>query len=204
MPNIGAIILAAGTSTRMGKPKLLLPFKGSPIITYPHLLALQNKLHPIVCITGRYDESIKNALIPWKESITVQFNPHYESGMSSSLKAGIQAVKGKVDAAMIFLGDQPLVPDEVIQTMIQQFIACKDEGVKIIRPLYNGQIGHPILFDSSLFDAFEALHGDEGGKTIIQQNTEYLKLIHFPNSDWGLDIDTPEEYSTLLRRNEEI
>ena len=204
MTNIGAIILAAGTSTRMGKPKLLLPFKGTPLITYPHLLALQNNLDPIVCITGRYDELIKNALMPWQERVTIQFNPHYENGMSFSLKEGIQAVKGKVDAVMIFLGDQPLVPNEVIETMIQQFIACKDEGIKIIRPLYNQQMGHPILFDSSLFDAFEALHGDEGGKSIIGVNQEYLKLIHFPNSDWGLDIDTPEEYSTLVKRNEDI
>lgn len=204
MVNIGALILAAGKSTRMGKPKLLLPFKGAPLITHPVLLAIQNQLQPIVCITGGYEERLTQALTPFHENITINYNPHYESGMASSLKEGIHALQGKVDAVIIFLGDQPLVPNKVIQIIIQEYKANKEKGVKIVRPIYNQQIGHPILFDSGLFHEFEALHGDEGGKGIIQQYKDYLKLIHFPNSDWGIDIDTPEEYLTLLKRNDGI
>ena len=204
MVNIGALIVAAGKSTRMGKPKLLLPFKGAPLITHPVSLAIQNQLQPIVCITGGYEERLTQALTPFHENITINYNPHYESGMASSLKEGIHALQGKVDAVIIFLGDQPLVPNKVIQTIIQEYKANKEKGVKIVRPIYNQQIGHPILFDSGLFHEFEALHGDEGGKGIIQQYKDYLKLIHFPNSDWGIDIDTPEEYLTLLKRNDGI
>ena len=204
MVNIGALIVAAGKSTRMGKPKLLLPFKGAPIITHPVALAIQNELQPIVCITGQYDEQVKQALASFHENITINYNPHYESGMASSLKEGIHALQGKVDAVIIFLGDQPLVPDFVVKTIIQKYKENKKKGVKIVRPIYNQQIGHPILFDSGLFHEFEALHGDEGGKGIIQQYKDYLKLIHFPNSDWGIDIDTPEEYLTLLKRNDGI
>jgi molybdenum cofactor cytidylyltransferase len=200
MCNIGAIILAAGTSSRMGSPKLLLPFKGLPIVAYPLILACRHHLHPIVCVTGRYDLPVQEALHSWREDVTFQFNVHYKNGMSSSLKVGIDAMKGKVDAVLIFLGDQPLVTNEVIQTMIEQYIACKENGIKIIRPFYNGQMGHPILFDSSLFNAFDDLQGDEGGKVIIQQNTKFLKVLHFPNSDWGVDIDTPEDYSILMKK----
>ena len=204
MVNIGALILAAGKSTRMGKPKLLLPFKGAPLITHPVSLAIQNQLQPIVCITGGYEERLTQALTPFHENITINYNPHYESGMASSLKEGIHALQGKVDAVIIFLGDQPLVPNKVIQTIIQEYKANKENAVKIVRPIYDQQFGHPILFDSGLFHEFEALHGDEGGKGIIQQYKDYLKLIHFPNSDWGIDIDTPEEYLTLLKRNDGI
>ena len=200
MYNIGAVILAAGTSTRMGKPKLLLPYKSMPIVTYPLIQAIQNDLQPIMCVTGRYDELITNALLSWKQKLTIQYNPQFESGMSTSLRQGIEFMKGKVDAVIIFLGDQPLVPNEVVQRMIQQYITTKKDGIKIIRPVYNGQIGHPVLFDSSLFHAFDNIKGDEGGKTIIQQNAEYLKYLHFPNNDWGVDIDTPEDYATLLKK----
>lgn len=200
MCNIGAIILAAGTSSRMGRPKLLLPYKGLPIVAYPLLLACRHNLHPIVCVTGRYDLPVQEALQSWREDVTFQLNPHYKNGMSSSLKTGIDAVKGKVDAVLIFLGDQPLVPDEVIQTIVEHYIASKENGIKIIRPFYNGQMGHPILFDSSLFNAFDDLQGDEGGKAIIQQNAKFLKLLHFPNTDWGIDVDTPEDYSTLMKK----
>ena len=182
------------------RPKLLLPFKGLPIVAYPLLLACRHHLRPIVCVTGQYDLPVQEALQSWREDVTFQINAHYKNGMSSSLKTGIDAMKGKVDAVLIFLGDQPLVPDEVIQSMIENYKASKEKGIKIIRPFYNGQMGHPILFDSSLFNAFDDLHGDEGGKAIIQQNAKFLKLLHFPNSDWGIDVDTPEDYSTLMKK----
>ena len=203
MPNIGAIILAAGMSSRMGKPKLLLPFKGVPLIKYPYMLAQQNALQPIVCVTGSYDEQITNVLAPVEQNVTLHYNSHYESGMASSLKAGIRAVTGKVDAVMIFLGDQPLVPNKVVQTIISQYRAS-EEAIKIVRPLFGQRLGHPILFDGSLFDEFETLQGDEGGKSIIQRHRNAVKLLQFPNSDWGIDIDTEEEYLTLLKRTEDI
>ena len=204
MTNIGALILAAGKSSRMGKPKLLLPFKGAPIVTHAVSLAIRNQLHPIVCVTGGYEGEVKHVLARFGENATIHYNPDFESGMASSLKEGIHALQGKVDAVIIFLGDQPLVPDFVVQTIIQEYNASKEKGVKIIRPIYNEQIGHPLLFDRNLFHEFETLFGDEGGKRIVQQHKDDLKLIHFPNSDWGIDIDTPEEYMTLLKREDEI
>ena len=111
MVNIGALILAAGKSTRMGKPKLLLPFKGAPLITHPVALAIRNQLQPIVCITGGYEEEIAKVLAHFQEHITIKHNLHYENGMASSLKEGIQILQGKVDAVIIFLGDQIFVPN---------------------------------------------------------------------------------------------
>ena len=92
MCSIGAIILAAGTSSRMGRPKLLLPFKGLPIVAYPLLLACRHHLRPIVCVTGQYDLPVQEALQSWREDVTFQINSHYKNGMSSSLKTGIDVM----------------------------------------------------------------------------------------------------------------
>lgn len=194
MCKIGAIILAAGLSNRMGEPKLLLRVKGEPLISYPVSLASENELNPIVIVTGKDMKQLQQSLATYKD-VTYMENPQFESGMASSLKAGIREIQGLVDAAMIFLGDQPFIPSEVIQTLIQEYTLNKEKGVKIIRPRYAGTPGHPIIFDSSLFEQFESLDGDEGGKRVIQANRKYVKFIDFVNEEWGVDIDTPQDYA---------
>lgn len=200
MCKIGAIILAAGKSKRMGKPKLLLPFNGKPLITYPFQLALHHRLNPIVCVTGCYHEQIQN-LFSSERDITLVFNHQFEKGMASSLKAGIHTIKEKVDAVLIFLGDQPLIPKEVVQTIIEEYKKGKLKGVKIIRPLFGKTVGHPILFDQSLFYEFDTLQGDEGGKSILKRHQASLKYLPFKNEQWGIDIDTEDEYRTLLKKD---
>lgn len=202
MCKIGAVILAAGKSVRMGKPKLLLPYKGNPLFTYPLKLALHQQLQPIVCVTGRYHVQMKEIIEFEKMNITLTYNPFFESGLSSSLKAGIHTMKDQVDGAMIFLGDQPLIPNEVVQKIHEEFKKEKKKGIKIIRPLFGNRFGHPILFDRSLFPEFNKLQGDEGGKSILKHHQASLKLLQFANEDWGIDIDTQEEYETLLKRTE--
>ncbi len=199
MYNIGAVILAAGLSKRMGKPKLLLPFHEVPIIQYPVSLAVQNELKPIVLIGGKYMDDLKKTLAQYNEQVNFIYNENYEVGMSTSLKRGIDCLKEKVDAVLVFLGDQPLVPNEVVQKIIQEYETNKGKGVRIIRPRYGNEEGHPILFDSSLFPQFQHLQGDVGGKEIIKANRDYMKFIDFPNNNWGIDIDTPNEYDILVK-----
>jgi len=196
MSKVGAIILAAGMSKRMGKPKLLLPLKGAPLIYYPISLALRNQLIPVGVIAGQYMNEIQKEMNELT-NITYIYNPQFESGMASSLKLGIQAVDKQVDAVMIFLGDQPFVPDVVIEALLKEYELNKENGVHIIRPCYDGELGHPILFDKRLFNEFDEITGDEGGRSIIKANKDRLKIIDFPNRQWGLDIDTPEEYEML-------
>lgn len=199
MCKIGAIILAAGLSKRMGKPKLLLPFNEVPIIHYPVSLAVENQLNPIVIICGKYMDNIKNTLCHFDGKVKFIYNEYYETGMSTSLKLGINTVKDQVDAVLVFLGDQPLVPNEVIQKILQEYQTNKEKGICIIRPRFGDQQGHPILFDRSVFHQFQHLHGDVGGKEIIEANKKHMKIIDFSNDNWGIDIDTPEEYDTLIK-----
>ena len=185
--------MAAGMSKRMGKPKLLLPVNGEPILYYSISLALQQKLNPIVVIAGKYMKRIEKVIVG-NEYVTYLYNPDYESGMASSLKLGIGALSGQVDAVMIFLGDQPFVPNEVVQTLITEYEHNKDKGVRIVRPRYGGELGHPILFDGSLLQHFNNINGDEGGRSIINNHKEHLKVVDFSGNYWGMDIDTPEDY----------
>ena len=198
MAKIGAIILAAGMSKRMGSPKLLLPLNGHPVIYHPIALAMQQELHPIVVITGQYIEEMSKVMKGNKD-ITFLYNPDYKSGISSSLKLGIKTLANHVDAAMIFLGDQPFVHEQVVRSIQTVYENERENGKWIVRPRYAGQPGHPILFDHHLFENFLSLNGDEGGRSIINSHKECLKLIDFSEQLWGMDIDTSEDYEKVRK-----
>lgn len=201
MCKIGAIILAAGQSKRMGKPKLFLPYKGVPIIHYPIKIAVQNQLAPIVVVGGKYFHQLKKELEPFQQQISVIDNEQYENGMSTSLIAGINSLNCKLDAVLIFLGDQPLVPEEVVKQLIHTYKKNKESGIQIVRPRYEQCAGHPILFDSSLFKQFQYIKGDQGGKSIIKEYKERLLYVDFNQLDWNLDIDTKQDYEQLIQHH---
>jgi len=196
MVSIGAVILAAGMSRRMGQPKVLMRLNGKTLVNYPIQLATIHQLQPIVVVAGKYIDEMKKSL-KVTQGVDFVFNPDYESGMASSLKLGIQTVDAKVDAVIVFLADQPFIPNEVVQSLIDHYVLHKEEGVRIVRPQYDGVLGHPILFDWSLFNEFKTINGDQGGRNVIQNNRQYLKIVSFRNRNWGVDIDTPEEYATM-------
>ncbi|MEH7249414.1 nucleotidyltransferase family protein [Neobacillus niacini] len=189
MSKIGAIVLAAGMSKRMGKPKLLLRLKGKPLFRYPLELAIRNQLSPICLIGGQYLKSFQEDST---DLMNVDFipNPNYDLGMSTSVRMGINHVKDCTDAVFIFLADQPFVPDLVIQSMTEQY--CN--GLRIVRPKYNGKLGHPILIDKSLYKEFLTIDGDQGGKEIIKKYKNLTKILSFEDSIWGMDIDTSQDF----------
>src|SRR4051794_12152853 len=142
MSKIGAIILAAGLSKRMGQPKLLLSLKGKPLFRYPLEQAIRNHLQPICLIAGQHMNAFQTETTDL-QNVEYIYNPRYEKGMSSSLKIGIENIKYRTDSTIIFLADQPFVPDWVLQSMIEQF----GTDTRIVRPQYQGNFGHPILID---------------------------------------------------------
>ncbi|MBM7644104.1 molybdenum cofactor cytidylyltransferase [Scopulibacillus daqui] len=196
MASIGAIILAAGMSRRMGFPKLLADFNGKPLFRYAVETAVQSALQPIVLVGGERVNALRQLTcdLPMVQVID---NPEYSKGMASSLKLGIAKVTGRVDGAMIFLADQPLVPGEVISELIKQYKSARNQGIQIIRPNYNGMLGHPVLFDSRLFKAFHQINGDEGGRSIVSNHNDKLLIVNFKNPYWGADVDTPEDLVKL-------
>lgn len=203
MNKIGAIVLAAGFSNRMGKPKLLLPYKEKPLISYPVALVIKLQLEPVLLVSGIYHEQLEKALQPFNTKLTIVTNDRASEGMSTSLKKGIEAIEENVDACFIFLGDQPFVSELVVNELRKVYLNNREKGIKIVRPTYEQKPGHPILIDKSLFPSFKQLTGDQGGKMILKQFKDQLKYVNFDNILWGADIDTPMEYEELINNRVE-
>lgn len=192
MYRIGAVILAAGMSRRMGVPKLFLDFHGKPLFLYSVECAIRSQLDPILIVGGEHVQLLQDHTkdLP----VEIVRNSDYAEGMATSLKLGIEAMDGRVDALLVFLADQPFVPAILIKKMLQTYTACRSNGIRVLRPQYSGIPGHPVLFDADLFTEFSDLQGDEGGRFIIKRHAEKLKLIPTENPMWGADIDTPDDW----------
>ncbi|HWO95435.1 MAG TPA: nucleotidyltransferase family protein [Bacillus sp. (in: firmicutes)] len=196
MHKIGAIILAAGMSKRMGEPKLLLSIHGQPLFRYVLGPVVESSLQPIILVAGKYIEEIHQHTVDFPE-IKIIFNQNYAAGMSTSLKLGIQSIKEHVDAVIIFLADQPLVSSTVIQSLVKNYETSRKEGIRIVRPKYQADLGHPILIDAELFNEFHKLEGDSGGKNIIKKYKHVMNIVSFENPMWGADVDTPEDFMKM-------
>lgn len=200
MVKIGAIILAAGASKRMGAPKLFLPIHQKPLFMHCLEVALANTLTPVLLIAGAHAEDFRKRT---KElDVQVLYNAQYTEGMSTSLKLGMEAMGREIEATMIFLADQPFVPSIVIQSLMEQYRLGRERGILIVRPSYDGVPGHPIIVDAQLFPKFHSLKGDTGGKEIIKEHQHLMVVIPFPNTIWGADIDTQEDYVNMKNHSQ--
>lgn len=186
-----AIVLAAGLSRRMGRPKLLLEFKGRPVIRHAVERVIAAGLHPVLVVSGPEHDALARALA----GLEVQFavNPTPESGQGSSVGVGVSALPAGTDAVLIALGDQPGVPAEVIPALIE---ALKQPGKTIAAPRYADGLGNPVLFGSSVFQELLALGGDRGARSVIERDPARLAVVEVA-SPMPRDIDTPEDYESL-------
>lgn len=196
MPRIGAIVLAAGLSRRMGEAKQFLPLQGNPLFRHAVERAIANDLSPILLIGGEHCERLRQ-LTSDLPQVEVLDNREYATGMASSLRMGMEAASGRVDAVLVFLADQPCVPDHVVQTLIQTYEENQAQGVRIVRPIYQDTAGHPVLFGASLMEEFSRVTGDQGGKDIIHKYKAHMKKVRFACADWNLDVDTPEDFQRI-------
>jgi molybdenum cofactor cytidylyltransferase len=192
--SVAAIILAAGRSSRMGSHKLLLPFRGRPIVNWVLAAACASQADPVTIVLGHETEQVNAALQAERWFLTIH-NPWYMDGMSTSLKIGLAAMPKDVDGAIILLGDQPLITPEIINAMIAESANDPDA---IIAASYQGQRGNPVLFPRHYFGELEAITGDEGGRSVLARHPERVRLVEIDDALAGFDVDTPEEYQALL------
>lgn len=190
---IAAIILAAGGSSRMGQPKLLLDWHGQPLIHWVVRLALSAGCAPVIVVTGANPEAVKQALngLP----LTYTHNPDWQKGQSTSVKAGVSALPHDTDAVLVFLGDQPHIPLRVPRELMRIFQQEKPaEGILI--PSFNDKRANPVLLERRVFDSLKTLEGDAGARSIFSQQP--VRLIPFDLPDLLLDIDAPDDYLKLM------
>ncbi|MDE3838905.1 nucleotidyltransferase family protein [Bacillus methanolicus] len=192
MYDIGAVILAAGMSKRMGQPKQFLNLHGKPLFRYSVETAVHSGLRPVVVVSGEHTELVKEYIRDLPAMVI--HNPNFAQGMSSSLKVGVKAIRDQVSACFVFLADQPFIPVSVVDRLREVFDVAKSKNMNIIRPRYGSVPGHPVLFAAKIFPELIRIEGDRGAQQVIRQHLTELAYVDFDHSLWGVDIDTPEDW----------
>jgi molybdenum cofactor cytidylyltransferase len=202
MTRVGAVILAAGQSSRfragggLDLTKLVARIDGEPIVRRVVEAALAAKARPVVVVTGYARDSVEAALADLDVRLT--FNPKFASGLASSLKAGLAATPSDVAGALVLLGDMPWIEPRLIDALIDAFLARKDALAAI--PSREGRRGNPVLLGLGLFEAAMRLTGDEGARRLIGAlSASELVEVEAPDTSVTFDIDTPEDLAAARR-----
>jgi molybdenum cofactor cytidylyltransferase len=195
-PEIAAIILAAGRSSRMGRNKLLLDLEGKPILCHAVDQALGAGLSEVVVVSGHQASKVREAL--GDRAVKVVEAREHKLGMSASLKAGIRALGPNCAAALVMLGDMPQVSAPLIRNLIAAYNPL--EGRSIVVPTVDGKRGNPVLFDRRYFEEMLALEGDVGARHLIGTHDDQVAELAVDDAAVFTDVDTPEAYNQLLAK----
>ncbi len=189
---ISILILAAGSSSRLGQPKQLVEFEGQTLIERTTHIALSVS-EEVLVVLGANSDLIKPKLEAFSNQITIIDNPDWNEGMGTSISLGVEILAPKSDAILILLADQPLISQVLLQNMMQTFA---EKEMPIVACDYGNQLGVPILFDKAFFPELKHLKGEQGAKSFLKKYVEKISSIEFEGGIF--DIDTPED---LLKLN---
>jgi molybdenum cofactor cytidylyltransferase len=197
-PPIAAIVLAAGLSSRMApQNKLLLPDRGGkPMVARVVDNALSSAARPVLVVLGHQAEGVRDAL--GGRPLTYVRAAEYAAGLSASLKAGIAALPADVAAAIVCLGDMPLVVGRILDRLIDTW--DPDEGRLIVVPTHHGKQGNPILWDRRFFPEILALDGDVGARFLLARHAEAIAEVDIDSDAVLRDFDTVESLAGLPER----
>ena len=187
---IVAVVLSAGASSRMGRPKALLPVDGVPFIERIVRALERTEVNRTLVVLGHNAEAMREAIAYLGVDTVV--NPDYARGQLSSLHTAIRVLNGEpVEAILVHLVDHPFIESRLVDRMIERF---RTEEKLIVVPRFNGRRGHPVLFSSKLFPEFLAASLDTGAKPVVRGHPEETLELDTDESGILVDIDTPEEY----------
>jgi molybdenum cofactor cytidylyltransferase len=196
---VGAVVLAAGSSSRMGVPKQTLEFRGQTMLRRAALAALGAGCRPVVVVTGAHAEQSRGELRGL--DVLEVVNALWETGMASSVRAGVEGLVGadaEVGAAVLMLCDQPHVNAEVISELVAVYRATRRP---VVASAYGGSFGVPALFDRALFAELARLEGAAGAKQIIKRHAAEAHFLPFRGGE--VDVDTPNDFSRLITEDVE-
>jgi molybdenum cofactor cytidylyltransferase len=187
------IILAAGESSRLGKPKQNLLYQGKTLLQHTLTTAVNSGCQPIILVLGANNESIVSLIDETR--VKIVYNADWQEGMSSSIRIGITELQktNYTDSAIIMLCDQPFV-DAALIDKIQHQHSQTQKG--IIACAYNNTLGVPVLFAQKYFAELLLLKGNEGAKKLLGIYADDISSVDFPKG--AVDIDTMEDYESLV------
>lgn len=184
---ISAIVLAAGSSRRMGADnKLLLTFNDKTMVSHVIDQLLSSAIDDIIVVTGNDADKVKASIT---QNVRFIDNPDYDQGLSTSVKAGIDALANHCDGVMICLGDMPYIMAKDYNKLLSAF-----QKGKIITPTTQGKIGNPLIFSQKYFADFNSLNGDKGARNLLKKYPDDVIEVDLDNEAIFNDIDTPEDY----------
>ena len=191
---VAILILAAGAASRMGKPKQLLPYRGTHLLGHAIQTAIEAKFGRVYCILGAHQEEISAAITD--TGIKIIVNTNWQTGLSSSIIAGLDTVRQEdpqTTAVLIMLADQPKVKTDYLRTLASIHF---EEPQKILATDYGKRNGVPALFPSKYFKDLLVLKGDAGARELLNANPGIVRSV---KPDFSLiDIDTQGDYEKLI------
>jgi molybdenum cofactor cytidylyltransferase len=194
-----AVILSAGESSRMGRPKALLPIDGVRFIEKIVTALKSTRVNEIIAVLGHNAEEMRQKVSDLPVKIVL--NPDYKQGQLSSLIAAIRNIESgenhsRVDAILVHLVDHPYINADLVNLMIDRFYETKK---LIVVPRHQGRRGHPVIFSRALFPELLAAPIDQGAKTVVHAHRDQTLEIDTDDAGVTVDIDTPEEYQRHVK-----
>ncbi len=190
---VSAILLAAGESKRMGKPKLLLPLGSSTILGHTIDNLLSSGVDEVIIVLGAEAEEMKRAIAG--KPVKVVFNPDYRRGMSTSLIAGLKQVSNQAQRVMVALCDQPLIEKITYNKLINESLNS-NKGITV--PLYKAKRGNPIIFTINYKDELLGLKGDVGGREIVRRHPDDILEVAVDSGSIYINLNTMDDYHSAL------
>ncbi|MGX1099765.1 NTP transferase domain-containing protein [Amorphus sp. MBR-141] len=184
---VAALVLAAGRSSRMGSPKMLATVDGVPLVRRAAETGLASRADRVVVVTGHRADDVADALDGL--DVTCVNNPAFADGLSTSLAAGLAALGDDVAAAVVLLGDMPMIEAPMIDRLIDAF--DPNAGALIVVPTHDGRRGNPVLWSRRFFPELMAVAGDKGGREILADYPDAIAEVEL-GAAAAVDIDTPD------------
>ena len=188
--SVAAIILAAGASSRFGRVKQLSPWGGKTLVEAVIHTACQAGLSPIIVVGGNHFKELHNVI--QHEAVKIVLNEKWESGLSFSIQAGLNALKAETEGAIFLMADQPQISVNLLKALVDQSYS---DAKPIIGPIIDGKRSSPMYFERSTFSELMRLEGDQGGRELIGQFP--VTLIDWFDQKMAVDIDLPEDFQKL-------
>jgi molybdenum cofactor cytidylyltransferase len=188
---VAGIVLAAGTSSRMGRNKMLFELNGESLVRGAARRALDGGLSPLVVVLGYESDRARQAL--GGLACTIVVNPEYDRGITSSLRVGIASLPPSAPAAMVVLADMPFVTADMIRQMIARYDATRPP---LVISDYGGVNAPPMLYDRRLFGELTDETAEGCGKRVVRLHRAEAEVLHWPDSALA-DIDVPDDFARL-------